>query len=120
MQSCQLAPLRGELEFVIRRCGVFERMVNAVVIKKHPEHFMSLRQGDFDKLIRGVPGIGLVRTGVDLYREFHLDLSLEELQQAGQGMLPRPNVLRWLDAVTLPRHHKNITLVPKLQAWEPR
>jgi len=81
MPSCQLAPLRGELEFVIRRCRVFERMVNAVVIKKHSEYFMSRSQGGIDELIRGIPGIGLVRAGVNLDREFHWGLNLVPTQR---------------------------------------
>jgi len=56
-------------------------MVNAVVIKKHPEHFMSRGQGGIDKLIRGITGIGLVRAGVNLYREFHLGFNLVPTQR---------------------------------------
>jgi len=89
MLSCQLAPLRGELEFVIRRCGVFERMVNAVVIKKHPEHLMPRCQGGIDKLIRGIPSIGLVRAGVNLNGEFHwvLWLKLFLIEEAASPIL---------------------------------
>jgi hypothetical protein len=51
---------------------------------------MPLRQGGIDKWIYGIPGIGLVRAGVDLDGEFHWILSQEELQQAGRDMLLRP------------------------------
>lgn len=68
----QFSPLRGKLKFVIGRRGVFERMVNAVVVKKHPKHFMPLRQSGLDEPVRGMPGIGSVRAAINLYGKFHL------------------------------------------------
>jgi len=60
-------------------------------------------QGGIDELIRGIPGIGLVRAGVNLNGEFHLVLS-----QGRTSTCPVRNVLSWLGVVTLPRHHKNV------------